>query len=302
MRTWRNLSLAGQQMLSEKRNFILTVITQQIRSYSLSYEVAETIKSQLNDRDARLVTPEGTVPTSHYKGLVILSAGPASKYHILKRFAEPYLKLGLPVITMLNTRITFAFCTPAQLRISRVFNVVSTNLTEPCPVVMKLYCGGITALMPAAAKEFSKPDCKLKLAGTIFDSGPPMMKSRDIIYAVKFLSSQNRFTSWFHMMKELFKTISLTSINGWRKRVAFERVMYSPFLYLTPQLYIYSTADDVISIDYINKFIKHHQQHNADVTRLTFNDTFHMLHRLKHAKEHDEALYNFLTKKCNLPI
>ena len=227
---------------------------------------------------------------------MILAAGPASKYHILKRFTEPYLEFGLPVITMLNTKITLAFCTPAQRRITRVFNVVSTNLTEPCPVVVKLYCGGITALLPAAAKEFTKPGCKLKLADTIFDSGPPMMKPRDIIYAVKFLSSQNRFTSWFHMLKELFKTISLISINGWRKRVAFERVMHSPFLYPTPQLYVYSTTDDVLSIDYINKFIDHHRQHNADVTRHTFDDTFHMLHRLKHAKEYDEILYNFLTK------
>ena len=300
----RSLLPVGQRMISEKRGFIITVIRfrQQIHSYSLSYEVAEKIKSQLNDQYARLVTPEDADPSSDYKGLVILAAGPASKYHVLKRFAEPYLEFGLPVITMLNTKTTFAFCTPAQRRMSRVFNAVSTNLTGPCPVVMKLYCGGIPSLLPAAAKEFSKPGCKLKLAGTISDSGPPMMKPRDIIYGVKFLSSQNRFTSWFQMTKELFKTVTVTSVNGWRKRGTYERLMYSPFLYHIPQLYIYSTTDDVINIDYINKFIDHHQKHNADVTRHTFDDTLHMLHRLKHAKEYDEVLYNFLTKKCDLPI
>ena len=41
----KSLLHVGQQMLSVKRRFIITVIRHQTRSYSLSYEVAEKIKS-----------------------------------------------------------------------------------------------------------------------------------------------------------------------------------------------------------------------------------------------------------------
>ena len=299
----KRLLLVGQRMLAEKKGFIIRhQIHSRIRSYSLSYEATERIKNQLDSRDARLVTPEDADPSSDYKGLVILAAGPASKHPSLKRFAEPYLASGLPVITMINCNSSLVFCTPAQRRMNRVFNAVSTNLTGPCPVVIKLYCGGITALLPAASKEFSKPGCKLKLAGAIFDSGPPTLKPRDIINASKFLSSQNRYPTWFHKMKELVKTLTLAIVSGSRKTAVYERVMYSPFLNHTPQLYIYSTADFIINIDYINLLIDYQRQHDADVTRHIFNDTPHMLHRLKHAKEYDEVLYDFLTKKCNLPL
>ena len=291
------LLVVGQSIA--RRGFI---IRHQIRSYSLSYEAAEKIKIQLNSRDARLVTPEDADSSSDYKGLVILAAGPASKYPSLKRFAEPYLESGLPVVTMINCNSSLAFCTPAQRRMSRVFNAVSANLTESCPVVIKLYCGGITGLLPAAAKEFAKPGCKLKLAGAIFDSGPPTLKPSDIFKASKFLSSQNRYPTWFHKIKELVKTLTLTVISGSRKQAVYERVWYSPFLYRTPQLFVYSTADFVINIDYINHLIDYQRQHNADVTKYTFDDTVHMLHRLKHAKEYDEMLFDFLTKKCNLPL
>ena len=299
----RGIQLVGQQILAEKRSFTVRYPCRyQIRLYSLSYEAAEKIRGQLDFRDALLITPEDADPSSDYKGLVLLAAGPASRYPSLKRFAEPYLEAGLPVITMINDNASLVFCTPAQRRMSRVFNVVSANLNGPCPMVLKLYCGGITALLPAAAQELLKPNCKLELAGAIFDSGPPTMKPRDIMNASKFLSAQNRYPTWFHKMKELIKTLTLSIISGSRKKAVYERVMYGPFLNHTPQLYVYSTSDYILDIEYINTLIDYQRQHDADVTKYTFNDTLHMLHRLKHAKEYDEVLLNFLTKKCNLPL
>ena len=283
----------------ENRSFI---VRRQIRSYSLSYREAEMIKSRLDIRDARLVTPEDTDPSSDYKGLVILAAGPVAKYSALKHFSAPYLECGLPVITMNKCIISWAFCGPAERKMSRVFNVVSSILTEPCPVVFKLYCTGSTAYFPAATKELSKSDCKLKLAGAIFDSGPPTMEPSNAINTSKFFASQNRYATWFHRMKELSIPLLLATINGSRKRAAMERVMYSPFLNHIPQLYVYSRADDIIKPDYINKMIDNQEQHNADVTKHVFNDTFHMLHRLKYPKEYDNLLFDFLRKKCSLSI
>ena len=288
------------RMLAKKRSFFIR--PHQFRFYSLPHEVAEKIKSQLDHHDACLLTPADANPSSVYKGLVILGAGPIAKYPALKNFSTPYLESGLPVITMSNSMSSFGFCTPAQHKMSRVFNVVCANLSEPCPVVMKLYCSGITTYFSAAAEQFSKPGCKLKLVGAIFDSGPPMMIPMEILLSSKFFALQNRYPTWYHQLKELFMPLLLATFNGWRKRAALERVMYSPFLHHTPQLYVYSTSDYIITADYINKLIGSQRQHNADVTTHTFSDTLHMLHRLKYPREYDNLVFDFIRKKCNLFI
>ena len=296
----------SQRRLAKLHSFIVrsppVTFPGQLRSYSLTREVAERIKGQLDHRDARLLIPEDANPSSVYKGLVILAAGPISKYPVLKHFSVPYLESGLPVITMNHSMASFGFCTPAQYKMSRVFNVVCANLSEPCPVVMKLYCSGLNTYFPAAAEQFSKPGCKLKLVGAIFDSGPPTMTPIDIINVSRVFALQNRYPTWYHQLKEIFMPLLLATLNGQRKRAALERVMYGPFLHHTPQLYVYSTSDEIIIIDYINKLIGSQRHHNADVTTHTFSDTIHMLHRLKYPKEYDNLVFDFLRKKCNLSI
>ena len=120
-------------------------------------------------------------------------------------------------------------------------------MTEPCPVVMKLYCASISTYIPAAANEFSKPGCKLKLVGAIFDSSPPFVSPMTTIKGSKFASSQNHYPTWFHRIAELLSILFLVVVNARRQRVAFERVMYSPFLNEIPQLYVYSATDDLIN-------------------------------------------------------
>ena len=293
------MHLTTQHFLTVRRSFI---IRQQIRCYSIPFEVAEKIKDQLEFWDAQLLTPEDANPSSVYKGLVILAAGPIAKYPALRYFSVPYLKSGLPVITMNHSMASFGFSSPAHHKMSKVFDVVSANVTEPCPVVMKLYCGGATTYFPAAVEQFSKPGCKLKLAGIIFDSGPPVLTLREIIDSSKNFASQNRYPTWFHRMQELILPLILTALNGSRKRAIMERVMFSQFLHHTPQLFVYSTADFIINIDYINKVIDYQRQHNANVTTHTFSDTRHMLHRVKHPEEYDNLLFDFLKHKCGLPL
>ena len=279
-----------------KRTFVIR------RCYSLSYEDVEKIKSRLESRDARLLTPENADPSSGYKGLVILAAGPIARYPALKRFSETYLACGLPVITMSNSVVAWAFCTPAERKINRVFNVVSSILTEPCPVVFKMFCSGSTTYFPAVVEELSKPDCKLKLAGAIFDSGPATMKPSVAINTSKFFASQNRYANIYQRIKELSVPLFLTTINGTRKRAAMERVMYGPYLHLIPQLYVYSKTDEIIEPAYINKMIDSQQEHKADVTKHVFEDTLHMLHRLKYPTIYDNLLLDFLKEKCSFRI
>ena len=282
---------AAERVMAERKRGM-------IRSYSLSYEAAEKIKSQLDSRDARLVIPEDTDPRrSEYKGLVLLSAPYCGYRRTVKLYSAPYLESGLPIIIMLNVSTSLIFTTPVQRRMRRVFDVVSANITESCPVVMKLYCGSISTFIPAAAKEFSKPGCKLKLVGAILDSGPPLFNPMSFIRASRFNFTVDSYVPWFQRMKKLLPMLFLLVV---RNRVAFKRVMYSPFLNDIPQLYVYSATDDIINTDHINKLIDYQRRHNADVTRYIFSDTVHTLHRLKYPNEYDKILLDFLQKKCDM--
>ena len=129
-----------------------------------------------------------------------------------------------------------------------------------------------------------------------------MLTPREMIDSSKNFASQNRYQTWFHRMQELILPLMLATLNGSRKRAIMERTMYGPFLHSIPQLYVYSTADYIINIDYINKIIDHQRQQNVDVTTHTFSDTRHMLHRVKHPREYDDLLFDFLKNKCGLPV
>ena len=68
-------------------------------------------------------------------------------------------------------------------------NIISDNISKPCPLVVKPYCSGTPTYLPFIFKKVSQPDCKLKLTGVIFDSSPPLTSAKDIIQA-NFLRSR----------------------------------------------------------------------------------------------------------------
>ena len=281
------------------RNFIIRYQT--IRPYSLSYEEAEKIKSQLQYRDAKLLTPKNGDSSTEYKGIMLLACGPVMKYNSMKQFSTPYLEAGFAVINMNNGFVDFAFCRPADAKINNVLGLISDNISKPCPLVAKMYCSGTPTYLPSIIKKLSQPDCKLKLSGVIFDSSPPLSAAIDVIRASRFFEGQKRYPTVYHRIKEALIPYTCMLVNGVSKRNALDRITSTSSLFQSvPQLYVYSTTDICLDMSRLHKFIDKQCQRKADVTVHTFNDTLHMLHRLKYPKEYDNLLFNFLRTKCKL--
>ena len=271
-----------------------------LRYYSLSCEDAENIKSQLNYKDAKLLTPKNSGPSTGYKGLMLIACGPVMQYKGMSHLSAPYLDNGIAVINMCNNLMDWAFCKPADKKIDRVLGIVSNKLTQSCPFVLKLYCSGAATYLSSIIKQLSQVGCKLDLKGLIFESGPCEFVANDIVQSSIFFKSQNRYPTVLHQLKEIMPFYTLVLLNGARKRRAQEMVASNTMLHSVPQLYVHSATDHCVDLNHLHRFIEKQQQYKADVTVHSFDDASHMLARMKYPVEYDNVLFNFLHTKCKM--
>ena len=280
-----------------------------VRTYALSHESVEQIRSQLSRDRARLYTPEDLVQgmaagESGYKGLVILAAGPIIGEKSLKKLLTPYLQPGFAVMTVVHRQSDFAFCTAADRTVDKMFNILSSTLDVSCPIVLKLYCTASYSYLPGIVKRISQPDCNLNVVGAIFDSGPPLIHYGILLAMSRYFHNMGRYPTPFHRVRQVIVPFLSSAINARNKRRYLEELMCSPTtkLLTIPQLYIYSLIDAITDYQYMKDMIDKQKEHGADVTFHTFPDTPHMMHRLKYPKEYDNIIFNFLTSKCNLQV
>ena len=270
------------------------------RAYSLSYEAAERIKGQLIQSQARLITPENSQPTSTYKGIVMLAAGPFARYTSLKRYSGPYLQEGFAAINILHSKINFPSCSTCDRKVDRIFDVLSSAVSDSCPIVLKFYCSGSMSFLPPILRRVSQPDCNLQISGIIFDSSPVFYNWTTAINVYRMFDDMAQHLNQFQKIRGTL----FTGIFGLGSRIIkhryFERFVFNPnsVLRTIPQLYIYSPADYITVLPYLEKVIDEQKKYGADVTTKVFPDTYHMVHRRKYPEEYDKTVLKFLTEKC----
>ena len=272
------------------------------RAYSLSYEAAERIKGQLIQSQARLIIPENSQPTTTYKGIIILIAGPFGKFTTLKRYSEPYLQEGFAAVNVLHSRIDYLSCTTCNRKVDRIFDVLSSTITDPCPIVVKFYCTGSISFLPPILRRVSQPDCNLRISGMIFDSAPLAYNwttAFNVYRMFNELAIHQKKNQFQKIMGTFFAGI-LGMVSSKTKHHYFEPFVFNPnsVLCTIPQLYIYSPIDYIAELSYVEKVIDDQKKYGADVTAKIFPDTMHILHRKKYPEEYDKTELNFLTQKC----
>ena len=272
----------------------------QRQSYSLSHEAAERIKYQLIPQQARLIIPEDVQPT--YPGLVILTTGPFTGFSALKKFSDLYLQKGFAVVNVLHDHIDFALCTTCNRKIDKIFDVLSSNVTDSCPIVLKLYCTGSYSFLSPIMRRISQPDCKLKITGIVFDSGPIYVGRESIQNLQYYLEDLGMLKTKFQSVMYIVNSLIFGKLNSRTKHRYFTHYVFNPnsILRTIPQLYIYSLVDTVASASYLQKIINEQKKYGADVTTKVFPDTIHMMHRQKYREEYDATVFQFLTSKCKL--
>ena len=268
--------------------------------YSFTHEAAERIKGQLIHSEARLVTPENSQPTTTYKGLLIMAAGPFAQFGRLKKYSNPYLQEGFAAINILHSKINFPSCTSCDHKVDRIFDVLSSAITDSCPIVLKFYCSGSMSFLPPILRRASQPDCKLRIAGVIFDSTPVYYDWATAFNVYRMFKDLAKDLTKFQWIKGSLYTAFFGLISRRNKRRYFERFVFNPNSILSsiPQLYIYSPADYLPVLPYLEKVIEEQKRFGANVTTKVFPDTLHMVHRKKYPEEYDNVVFQFLTEKC----
>lgn len=272
------------------------------RAYSLSYEAAERIKGQLIKSQARLIIPENSQPTTTYKGIIMLAAGPFAQFTRLKRYSEPYLQEGFAAVNILHSKINFPLCTSCDRKVDRIFDVLSSTITDSCPIVLKFYCSGSTSFLPPILRRVSQPDCNLRISGIIFDSAPVFYNLETGFNVYRMFDDMGRHLNQFQKIRGTLFTGIFGLVSRRTKHRYFERFAFNPnsVLCTIPQLYIYSPVDYIMVLPYLEKVISEQKKYGADVTTKTFPDTYHIVHRRKYPEEYDKTVLKFLTEKCLL--
>ena len=270
------------------------------RAYSLSYEAAEKIKGQLIKSQVRLITPENSQPTTTYKGIIMLAAGPFAKFTSLKRYSEPYLQEGFAAVNILHSKINFPLCTSCDHKVDRIFDTLSSAITDSCPIILKLYCSGSMSFLPPILRRVSQPDCNLRISGIIFDSAPVFYNWATAFNVYRMFDDMAQHLNQFQKIRGTLFTGIFGLASRRTKRRYFEQFVFNPdsVLCTIPQLYLYSPADYVIVLSYLEKIIDEQKKYGADVTIKIFPDTYHMVHRRKYPEEYDKTVRRFLTEKC----
>ena len=270
------------------------------RAYSLTYEAAERIKGQLKQGQVRLITPENSQPASIYKGIIMLAAGPFAQFSRLRKYSNPYLQEGFAAVNILHSKVNYASCTSCDHKIDRIFDALSSSITDSCPIVLKLYCSGAHSFLPPILRRVSQPDCRLRIAGIIFDSAP-------VFYNLK--TAWNIYRMFDDMAQHLnqFQKIRGTLFGGIfgmacrrNKHRYLEHFVFNPnsILPTIPQLYINSPVDYMVVLSYLEKVIREQKKYGADVTIKMFPDTYHVVHRKKYPEEYDQTVLKFINEKC----
>lgn len=271
-----------------------------LRAYSLTHEAAERIKGQLIQSQARLITPENSQPTATYKGLLMLTTGPFAKFTTQRRYSELYLQEGFATINFLHSKINFPSCTSCDRKIDRIFDVLSSTITDSCPIVLKFYCSGSLSFLPPIMRRVSQPDCNLRIAGIIFDSTPVYYNWTTAWNVYQMFDDLAPHLNQFQKIGGTLYTGVFGLMSRKNKHHYFERFAFNPnsILCTIPQLYIYSPADYIPVLSYLEKVIDEQRKYGADVTTKVFPDTLHMMHRRKYPDEYDNTVRQFINEKC----
>ena len=270
------------------------------RAYSLSHEAAERIKGQLIKSQARLITPENSQSTTTYKGIIMLAAGPFAQFTSLKRYSQPYLQEGFAAVNILHSKINFSSCTSCDRKVDRIFDVLSSAIINPCPIVLKFYCSGSMSFLPPILRRVSQPDCNLRISGVIFDSTPVFYNWTTAFNVYRMFDDMAQHLNQFQKIRGTLFTGIFGLLCRRTKQRYFEHFVFNPnsVLCTIPQLYLYSPVDYVTVLPYLEMVIDEQKKYGADVTAKTFPDTYHMMHRKKYPEEYDKTVLRFLTEKC----
>ena len=230
------------------------------------------------------------------KGIVVILGWTASRAKTMKKYANIYSELGVPCICAAPSMPQVWFASYGSAKAKKMLKGVEENSEEGSGVVLHLFSGSSTTFLPTFIKDLTNKDSKHHLSGIIFDSAPASYSARSGIAAARIIKQQGIDVNPLVYYASYAAGVTVTAIVGKTRRKSLRDVLDHPAMLQVPQLYLYSSSDSVIPMEYIEDEMRLQVSRGADVSSNCWHDSEHVRHFLKYPEEYTSQINKFMHK------
>lgn len=249
----------------------------------------------------RLSLPGSDGRPPERRALSLMVGWAASNPKVMSKYASIYTKLGIPCLSI-APGVRFIWSSRlANAQTQNVLSSVESSLKEPASLLLHLFSGGSSVVLPKITEDYSDPSSMLctrfPLACVVFDSGPANFSFESGTAAARLSYELGAYNYFTYLLASATGIISEKLI-GARKRLELKKSMASDVLDI-PQLYLHSEEDSVSPSSWVNAVVGEQKERGRDVSSFCWIDSEHVRHYLHHPEEYEEQVSTFL-KKCNI--
>lgn len=228
--------------------------------------------------------------------VAILVGWAASKPKHVGKYAPLYMDLGIPCLCVAPHMFHVWIKRSGDPFIQAILAGIATSFATPVSLVLHLFSGAPTVILPKLCEEYSKSGSKLAdklpIAGVVFDSGPADFSYETGTAAARLVYKQGRYNFPTYVAATSFG-IATDWMFGSKKRQDLNTALESTVLKV-PQLYLYSEADTVMLPSRARQRIEAQVAMGRDVTSHCWKDSQHVRHFAAHPIEYQTQLTAFL--------
>ena len=243
--------------------------------------------------------PEGDF--ARKRVLAFLVGWTAGSLRAVAKHAEPYTKVGIPVVCIAPT-ILQVWITALGSRLSRSLLLgLDQSLEEPVSMVLHAFSAGPGVVLPALVSDFESGERqltgKLNPACVVFDSGPACFSYEDGMAGARIIYEKGGF-SFPVYLASVCGGISLNAVIGPRKRREMNTLLRSPLLDV-PQLYLHSEIDPVAKPSHVRKVMLDQQAMGRDVQSHCWQNLEHVHLYIGDPMTYEHHVHSLL-RKCQI--
>lgn len=228
------------------------------------------------------------------KGIVVLLGWGASRVKSIVKYAGIYSELGIPSVCAAPSLLEVWFPSFGGIKAKKILSGVKESSNQGCEMILHLFSGSCFNILPKIVEEVANKNNKLHLSGIVFDSGPVPFSLKHILAAANLVKQQGAYGPLTHAAACTTGTM-ITTIVGRKRRRSMRTMLDHPVLQV-PQLYLYSSSDSVVSMNYVEDEIRLQGSRGVDITSHCWNDSEHVKHFVQHPGEYTSQINKFVHK------
>jgi len=253
-------------------------------------DVSNLEKFLSNISNCQVVTPHSL----HSKGIVLLMGWAGSRVKSVVRYADIYSKLGVPSVCASLTIAELWSASYANAKTKKILRGVNECMEEGCGVILHLFSGAASTFLHTVVEEAANKESKFRLSGIVFDSGPGIFNSRSGLAGARLMKQQGVYGPLTYYAA-CSAGIMVNAVVGRKVRKRM-RTALDHRVVQVPQLYLYSSIDNVTLMDDVEEEIRTQVSRGVDVSSHRWSDSEHVKHFVQYPDEYALQINKFLHK------